>query len=161
LLRSGAWLSVGFLVVASMVASLFPHLVADNDTGRVMLDGRDVTETFAIWAVIGLGVFVLAVTVVPIWLTVSVFKGHTWSRLVAMAISTLTIIITVAYFSSDGGLTLQTGLIAFSLDIGVLLALSGEDAQRYARDRDAERAAGRAAPRPAPRAAPRTAPRQR
>lgn len=143
LLRSGAWLSVGFLALAEMIASLFPHLLADNDTGRVMLDGRDVTETFAIWAVIGLGIFVLLVTVVPIWLTVSVFKGHTWSRLVAMAISTLTIIVTEIYFAGHGNLAIQTGLIAFSLDIGVLLALSGADAQRYARDRGAERAAAR------------------
>ena len=56
-----------------------------------------------------------------------------------MAISTLTIAITIVRFSGDASLTLQSGLVAFSLDIGVLLALSGEDAQRYARDRGAER----------------------
>lgn len=143
LLRSGAWLSVGFILLADLIGGLFPHLVADNDTGRVMFDGRDVTETFAMWAVIALAVFFLAVTIIPIWLTVSVFKGHTWSRLVAMAISTLTIAITIVRFSGDASLTLQSGLVAFSLDIGVLLALSGEDAQRYARDRGAERAAAR------------------
>jgi hypothetical protein len=142
LLRSGAWLSVGFIILAGMIAGLFPHLVSDDDTGRVMLDGRDVTEAFAMWAVIGLGVFLLAVTIIPIWLTVSVFKGHTWSRLVAMAISTVTIIITEVVTANHGGLTFQTGLIAFSLDIGVLLALSGEDAQRYARERDSERRSG-------------------
>lgn len=139
LLRSGAWLSVGFILLADLIGGLFPHLVTDNDTGRVMFDGRDVTETFAMWAVIALAVFFLAVTIIPIWLTVSVFKGHTWSRLVAMAISTLTIAITIVRFSGDASLTLQSGLVAFSLDIGVLLALSGEDAQRYARDRGAER----------------------
>jgi hypothetical protein len=63
-----------------------------------------------------------------------------------MAISTVTIIITVVRFGTGDagdGLTLQSGLIAFSLDIGVLLALSGADAQQYARDRGAERAAAR------------------
>jgi hypothetical protein len=70
---------------------------------------------------------------------VLVYRGHNFARLVVMLFSTITIGAAIFAYTGSLGLDLRGGLLAFSLDIGVLLALSGEDAQRFARARAQER----------------------
>ncbi len=139
LLRSGAWLTAAIDLAVNYAATLFPGAAIDKATGQISLNGQVVSEQVAIGVLVVAILAILLVIVVPIVLTVSVYRGHNFSRLIVMLFSTVTIGAAIFAYTSSLGLDLRGGLLAFSLDIGVLLALSGEDAQRFARARGLER----------------------
>jgi hypothetical protein len=139
LLRSGAWLSAGIDLTTHFAITMVPGATVDAATGQVEFNGQVISEPVAVIIVIVLILAILLVTVVPIVLTVSVYRGHNFSRLIVMLFSTITIATAIFAYTASLGLDLRGGLFAFSLDIGVLLALSGDDAQRFARARGQER----------------------
>lgn len=139
LLRSGAWLSASIDLMTNFAVTMVPGVTIDSATAQIEFKGQVVSEPVAIVALIVVILAILLVTVVPIVLTVSVYRGHNFSRLIVMLFSTVTIVTAIFAYTGSLGLDLQGGLVAFSLDIGVLLALSGEDAQRFARARGQER----------------------
>jgi len=139
LVRSGAWLSAGIDLATRFAVTTVPGVTIDSPTGQIEFNGQVVSEPVAIGVVTALILAILLLTVVPILLTVSVYRGHNFSRLIVMLFSTVTIATAIFAYTASLGLDLRGGLFAFSLDIGVLLALSGADAQRFARARGQER----------------------
>lgn len=67
-------------------------------------------------------------------LALFVYLGHNWSRIVAMAFATISIILAFTDYVHNGvQITLRTTLVSLALDILILLALSSEPARLYAR----------------------------
>ncbi len=151
LLRSGAWLGTGVALVTQFAVKMVPGASIDSSTNQVRIDGQPQSELLAVAGLFVVVLAILVVTVVPIALTVSVYRGNNFARLVVMLFSAVTIATSIFAYTSSVGLDLRGGLLAFLLDIGVLLALSGEDAQRFARARGQERRTDRKAKRMAAR----------
>ena len=145
LLRSGAWLTTLFASVSPLIASLTGAGTIDSKTGELTLTETDLATTGGVVTLVIVGVFLLVLLVLPLVLTVSVFRGRNWSRVTVMFLSATTVIIAmVAHANGLGfGLGENGGLLGISLDIGVLLALSGSDARRYTLERLAQRNAKR------------------
>jgi hypothetical protein len=139
LLRSGAWLSAIFDWLLPSVLALFNLGTVSMKNGEIQLTEAELATPAGIAVGIIALVLLLALIVVPLTLTVSVFRGRNWSRVTVMFLSASTIIIAIVAYANGFGLDAAGGLLAISLDIGVLLALSGSDARRYTLERAAHR----------------------
>lgn len=137
LLRSGAWLSTIFDWVLPAVASLLHVGSVNLKNGQFELSEKDFSTPGGLVIVALTLLLLLVLAVVPLTLTVSVFRGRNWSRVVVMFLSATTIIVAIIAYSNGFGLGAAGGLVGISLDIGVLLALSGADARRYTLERKA------------------------
>ncbi|CAN5635220.1 hypothetical protein BH10ACT7_BH10ACT7_32770 [soil metagenome] len=91
---------------------------------------EDVPEP-AIWIIVGL---LAVVAVINFLLALLVFIGSNWARVVAMFVTSLTLIVEAVNLHFGGPrITLTTNLLPFALDILLLLALSSERALIWAR----------------------------
>ncbi|MFC6356436.1 hypothetical protein [Luethyella okanaganae] len=67
-------------------------------------------------------------------LTVLVFRGSNWARIVAMSLASLSIVIAfIDWWNSGVEVSLRTSLLSLSLDILILLALSSHSTRLFAR----------------------------
>lgn len=139
LLRSGAWLGAIFNWFIPTVLTLFHLGTVTIKNGEIQLTEKDLTTPGGIVIVSLVLVLLVMLAVVPLTLTVSVFRGRNWSRVAVMFLSASTIIFAITAYSNGFGLDAAGGLLGISLDIGVLLALSGSDARRYTLERAAQR----------------------
>lgn len=141
LLRSGAWLSTLFAALSPIIATLTGVGTINATTGELNLTESDLQTPGGMAALIIVGLFILILLVLPLVLTVSVFRGRNWSRVTVMSLSATTVILAmIAHANGLGfGIGENGGLLGISLDIGVLLALSGSDARRYTLERLAQR----------------------
>lgn len=131
LLRSGAWLSTLFTVLTPVILAVTGTGSLDTKTGEINLTEQDLQTPGGIATLVLVLVLLLALIVAPLLLTVSVWRGRNWSRVTVMVLSTTTIFIAIAAYFSGVGYGAEGGLLGVSLDIGVLLALSGPDARRF------------------------------
>ncbi len=103
----------------------------------IRLEGIDATpevKQFALWVVLGVGAIVLAVETL---LAVLIYRGHNLPRVLVMLISVISISSAfTAWWMLGAEITLENTLVALSLDILVLLALSSRSASAYARRND-------------------------
>lgn len=137
LLRSGAWLGTVFGWFLPAVASALKVGQVDVLTGELNITEKDLNSPGGIAVIVLVFVLLFALLVVPLTLTVSVFRGRNWSRIAVMLLSASTIIVAIVAYTNGLGLAAAGGLMGISLDIGVLLALSGADARRYTLERSA------------------------
>jgi hypothetical protein len=139
LLRSGAWLTALFNWVLPIIATFLNLGTLNVKSGDIELTEKDFTSPGGAVLVIAAILILLVLLVGPLLLTVSVFRGHNWSRVVVMFMSATTIAIAITAHATGVGLGASGGLLGISLDVSVLLALSGSDARRYTLERRAER----------------------
>lgn len=137
MLRSGAWIAALFSWVPPLVANMLHIGEADLTNEELHLTEQDLNTPGGIVVLILVLLLVAALLVVPLTLTVSVFRGRNWSRVAVMLLSASTIIIAIVAYSNGFGLAAAGGLLGISLDIGVLLALSGSDARRFTLEKQA------------------------
>lgn len=138
LLRSGAWLTALFGWLAPFVLSWFGVGTIDSVSGEFKVLESEPSTTAVVAIIVAVVILLLLLLVVPLLLTISVFRGRNWSRVVVMLLSASTIIVAIVAYANGLGLNAAGGLLAFTLDIGVLLALSGSDARRYTLERKAQ-----------------------
>ncbi|MCU1514121.1 MAG: hypothetical protein JWO10_1211 [Microbacteriaceae bacterium] len=132
---------IGALLVASRgliaVYAIVSLLVTWDATvaAAVRSDGNDSAAEveLALRAlVIGIG----AVALIDLLIAWRVFLGRNWARVLAIAVSAISIVLQAISWATDGAaITLQTNLPGLSLDVLLMLALSSERALTYARRR--------------------------
>ncbi|WGD36784.1 LssY C-terminal domain-containing protein [Lysinibacter sp. HNR] len=136
--RRPASTTFGATVVALRgIAALFLalSLVISNPQGAIFADLID-EPTVAdlpgvVLTVIAIIVFLFAT--VELLLAFFIFRGGNKSRLIAMILSTLAIIVQISATLSGGmEIHLETNLVGFSLDILLMLALTSREARQYA-----------------------------
>ncbi len=131
LLRSGAWITTLSSLSAPVVLTLTGIGSTNAETGELELTESELQSPGGIVVLGFVLLLLLALTIVPLLLTVSVWRGRNWSRVAVMLLSMSTIFVAIAAYASGLGLHNAGGLFGISLDIGVLLALSGADARRF------------------------------
>ncbi len=136
-LRSGAWLGTLFNMVVPVALFLGGSGTINSKTGELLLTEADLAKPGATITVVFLLLLLLTLIVLPLTLTVSVWRGRNWSRVTVMLMSTVTIGIAILAYTNGLGYSQEGGLLGVSLDIAVLLALSGADARRYTLERRA------------------------
>ena len=124
------------LVAARAVAALVLALVTATDSRLTLVSDLGGTTSsasidFALFGVVG----VLVIFAVPeLFIAWRVFLGRNWARVLAMTLSTLSIVLQAIGEATGGDrITLQTTLPGLALDILLLLALSSSRARVYAR----------------------------
>jgi hypothetical protein len=122
---------VAGIVVLAGLATGWDALLADPDS---VLDGFDPTpegSRAALWFVLATGGTVLAIDLL---LTIFVFLGRNWARVIVMIISVMSISASfVAWWAQGQEIEIQGTFLSLSLDILLLLALSSRSAAAYAR----------------------------
>ena len=113
-----------YFAVAVVVA---PGLFA-SDLATI---NNDAQRAIVVWVIAAVMLFFAAAEIGLAW---KIFLGRNWARLLAMALSTLAIVIQAGTVLAGGpGITLQTTLPGLALDILLILALSSERSLVYAR----------------------------
>jgi hypothetical protein len=128
--------SGGFLIGAVLLRwDDFAATIALNDGPLAPVDPR-AAGTVLGWLI---GAYA-AILVLYLGLTVLVFAGHNWARVLALSFASGSILISFADYAQNGAqITLRTSLVSVTLDILILLALSSADARHYATARRAAR----------------------
>lgn len=139
LLRSGAWLDAFFTWMLPILANWLNLSSSATQAGELQLTEQDFNSPGGVVLVVSVLLALLVLLVGPLLLTVSVYRGRNWSRVAVMLLSSVTIALAIAAHTNGLGLGSAGGLIGVSLDIGVLLALSGADARTYTLERRAQR----------------------
>ena len=140
LLMLARTLSGGFLIatVLSRWDEFTATIVINGD--RLAPVDPDAAATVLGWLLGGYGL----VLVLYLGLTVLVFTGRNWARVLAETFATVSILISFADYALNGArITLRTSLVSVTLDILILLALSSTAARHYARAARAARSAAR------------------
>ena len=118
------------IIVAGLTWREFAHsLVRDArlEGSRISVDEAGIVLTIV------LGIYGFAL-LLYLLLALSVYLGHNWARIVAMAFATISIILAFTDYVHNGvQITLRTTLASLALDILILLALSSSPARLYAR----------------------------
>ena len=118
---------VGVVLVAVDWRSYVNSVTIDLAEGEV----SQVFNTAA--AVVALVVAILSV-LVQFGLITLIFRGSNWARLLAMLVSSLTVVFAaVDYFNGGPDVNLRANLLGLPLDILVLLALSAEQSSAWTR----------------------------
>jgi hypothetical protein len=124
------------LVAARALAALLLALVTATDGRAVLttdLGGTTSTTTIDV-ALVGVVGLLVLFALPELFIAWRVFLGRNWARLLAMTLSTLSILFQAIGEATGGGrITLQTTLPGLALDILLLLALSSGRARVYAR----------------------------
>ncbi|WP_430592246.1 LssY C-terminal domain-containing protein [Humidisolicoccus flavus] len=130
--RSGAWLILGLTLGLGIwdQASTAGAQVLD---ALAALDAADASSLLGLVQSIPVLLVFLALAIVPIVLAVSIMRGSNAARVFAMLISSATLVYMIASTALGTATESFGGIVAFALEIGVLLALSGPDARVYAR----------------------------
>jgi len=141
LLRSGAWLNTFFTWLLPVIATWLNLGSASTVSGELQLTEADLSRPGAGFLIAIVLLALLILLIGPLLLTVSVYRGRNWSRVAVMLLSTVTIVLVITAHFNGVGLGSTGGLLGVSLDIGVLLALSGSDARTFTLERRAQRLA--------------------
>jgi hypothetical protein len=122
---------VAGIVVLVGFATGWDSLLADPDS---VLEGFDPTpegSRAALWFVLALGGTVLAIDLL---LTIFVFLGRNWARVIVMVIAVMSISTSfVAWWAQGQEIEIEGTFLSLSLDILLLLALSSRSSAAYAR----------------------------
>lgn len=131
LLRSGAWIGTVFNAFTPAILALAGAGSFNAETGEIKLTENDLNTPGGLVIIALVLLLLVTLTIVPLLLTISVWRGRNWSRVAVMVLSTITIVVAIVAYFNGIGFAEEGGLLGVSLDIGVLLALSGSDARRF------------------------------
>lgn len=124
-----AFTGLGVIVIAALNARQFAKGLVLQEVVTGVLPGEPKHLVFTIL----LSLYGVAM-LFYVALAVFVFLGQNWSRIVAMAVATVSITVAFAgYWTNGVEITLRTTLLSLTLDILILLALSSRVAREYAR----------------------------